>query len=187
MKKFVIGISSLILILILILAFIGLGNKSKEQKKENIIQEKFEAIKEVQYDDIFTKEGNQLYYYYQPNCGYCNKLKPTIVEFYTKLEESDADLGFNKIDMAKKENLDGWYDWEAHHEKYGDSSNNPLDNPNYKENPADLLTVDDVKITGTPTILYVKDNQVQTFEIGNDEITSVLNKLAKEYKIDFNL
>ncbi len=186
MKKIVIGICSLIFLLLLILIGLGLVNKSKENKESEKIEESFQQIEEVKYDEILAKGGNQIYYYYQPNCGYCNKLKPTIVEFYSKLDD-DSNVSFNRIDMSKEENLSAWYDWENHHEKYGESSNDPKDNPNYKFESKDLLTVDDVKITGTPSIIYVKDKKIEEFKIGNDDIIALLDVISKENKIDFNL
>ncbi len=184
MKKFVIAICSLILILLLLLITVVLINKSKEEKYHSQIEEKFSKIEEVKYDQILSKEGDQLYYYYQPNCGYCNKLKPSIVEFNDKLNDS-INLSLNKIDMSLEENSNAWYDWDKHHEQYGESSDNPQDNPNYKFTPDKLLTVDDVKITGTPTILYVKDKKIEAFKIGNDDILALLSDISKENGIDF--
>ncbi len=186
MKKIVIGICSLIFLLLIILIAIGLVNKNKENEENQKIEESFQKIEEVKYDDILSNDGNQIYYYYQPNCGYCNELKPTIVDFYSKLDDS-TNVSFNRIDMSKKENEAGWYDWDEHHEKYGSTSDNPKDNPNYKFEAEDLKTVNDVKITGTPSIVYVKDKKIQEFKIGNDDIKALLDNIAKENKIDFNL
>ncbi len=186
MKKIVIGVCSLIIILLLLLIGLGLVNNNKEKKESQKIEESFQQIKEVKYDEILSKEGNQLYYYYQPNCGYCNELKPTIVEFYSKLDDS-TNVSFNRIDMSKEENEEGWYDWDAHHEKYGTTSDDPKDNPNYKFEAEDLQTVNDVKISGTPSIVYVKDGKIQEFKIGNNDIMALLDNISKENKIDFNI
>ncbi len=181
MKKIIIAVCSLIITLLLVLIGVSLLNKQEEGQMES----KFNEIEEVKYDEILSKEGKQIYYYYQPTCGYCNKLKPTIVEFYEALEKSKSDVSFNKIDMSKEENFNAWYDWEAHKEKFGDLSSDAKDNPDYKFEPKDLVSVEDLKISGTPSLVYVEDGKIKEFKVGNDDIAIVLDNIAKNNQIDF--
>lgn len=179
MKKMVISIVILSLLVFLgLITAIIMPSLSGKATVSNL----YKIVNKVNYDDVLSKDGNQLYYYYQETCAHCKELKPTIVRFYNAIEESGADLELNIVDMGDSNNEDGWYDWQSHGEKYGEDSNDPKDNPDYKYEAKDLKTIDDIKITGTPSIIYVKDGEVKRFEIG-DNVSKLLEELTKEYNL----
>ncbi len=85
-------------------------------------QDVYEVAPTIEYANILDeKEGGQLYYFYQPTCSHCIDLKPTIEEFYGKLEDTD-ELNFSTVDMSLSENAQGWYDWNTHYEEYGEET-----------------------------------------------------------------
>lgn len=135
----------------------------------------YEDAPSVSYESILdNKDDHVFYYFYQEDCAHCIDLKPTMNEFYSDIEGSDIE--FETIDMADSSNLDGWYDWDKLHEKYGEDAT-PSDDPNYTSNPSDMKDISDIKITGTPTMIEVDNGSVESYLIGEDEIATKVGEI----------
>lgn len=173
MKGIIIGLSAaLVVIIILAIGLIIYGSK----------HEFYNTVDHVDFEKILDEtEGNHLYYFYQPSCTHCNDLKPTMEKFVNKLKNTDeVDIKF--VNMAEEKNADGWYDWKTHYETYGDDTPASL-NPDYISDPAQMKTLDDIEITGTPTMIYEKDGEVVNYEVGNDVIEALMKDIEEEYDI----
>lgn len=134
----------------------------------------YEVAPSITYDQIFDdSEGKNYYYYYQTSCSHCQALKLTMTNFYLDLDSSED---FYIIDMLADENQDAWYDWEEHAEIYGADSNDPSQNPNYTSDPAYMQSVEDIEITGTPTLVVTENGVVTEYLVGNDSIQALVEE-----------
>ncbi len=168
-----------LIITIVALLFVGVGLLLFLSVTEYSIYDDQEKIR---YDEILDGENPTIYYYYQESCGFCNSIKDQISS-YAQITNKTDNLDFKIIDMAADKNNAAWYDWETHNETYGENTDAKL-NPDYKYDPADMSTVDDVKITGTPSIIYVEDGDIKEYGVGI-EVFDVLDAVNEEYGIDF--
>ncbi len=173
MKKMIIG---LVLILVIAIGAIVIVTQKDNQAKKDQDAYLYEESSHATGDDIFTKDGKNIYYFYQESCAHCNDAKPNLIEFKTKLEKSDSDVVFNVVDMAAVENKDLWYQGDDY-----------TTDPNYKDNPDDIKTLSDLQIVGTPTMIYVEDGVVKNYMLGNPQIYSFLNELGAKIGLDINL
>lgn len=117
--------------------------------------------------DVLSKEGKNIYYFYQPTCAHCEDAKPNITRFVNELNKK-GDIKFNLVNMADPKNADYWYKGE-------DSTTDP----DYKSLPAEIKSSEDVAITGTPTMIYSEGNEVLSAQIGNG-MYSVMNQALKD-------
>ncbi len=173
MKKMIIGLS---LILIVAIGAIVFVTQKENQVKNNQDTYLYDESPNATGEDIFTKDGKNIYYFYQESCTHCNDAKPNLIEFKTKLEQSDSDVVFNVVDMADVENKDLWYQGDDY-----------TTDPNYKDNPQDIKSLTDLQIVGTPTMIYVENGVVKNYMLGNPDIYSFLNELGATIGIDINL
>lgn len=132
------------------------------------------------YDEVFDESVPTVYYYYQPDCGYCNSIKDQLTSLY-EATESNENVQMRLINLADTTNADGWYDFDALYEEYGDSAV-PTDDPNYITDPALMKTIDDIKITGTPAMIYVADGEVVGYAIGKDVFT-IMESVNTEFEL----
>ncbi len=126
-------------------------------------------------NEIFNNQGDNIYYFYQEDCGHCKEAKPIITDFYNKSIEKEADVKFNLIDMVEEDNKELWYQGDDY-----------TTDENYKSEPKDIKNIDDLQIIGTPSMIRIKDGKVTDYVIGNSDIYATLNNVANEYNIDFN-
>lgn len=71
-------------------------------------------FKHINYTEAFDqKESEYFVYFYQDSCGLCQQFSPELVSHY-----SENKTPIYVVDLGAEENLDAWYDWEAHNEAY---------------------------------------------------------------------
>lgn len=117
----------------------------------------------VEYKDLMTMPGNNLYYFYQETCSHCNDLKPTILEFSKKLTGQDA-VNLYLVDMRAEENEGAWA------------------SGTYNETDLEAMkTYEDIKIKGTPTMINVVDGEVKNYSLGGTQIEALLASVEEEF------
>ncbi len=137
---------------------------------------------QARYDEVLSSDTDTVYYYYQDSCHFCASIKDQISDFAQITNEKD-DIDFKMVDLGVEENQVAWYDWQTHYEKYGEESTIE-DNPDYISKPSEIKKIDDIKITGTPTMIYVQDGQVIEFGVGQD-VFAVMEKAKADHNIDY--
>ncbi len=138
----------------------------------------------VDYDEVLSSETNTVYYYYQDTCHFCESIKGEVTKFVDVVNKRE-DIDFVLVDMKTAKNQPAWYDWDSHNKKYGEGTS-PDENPNYISNPKEMKQIDDIKITGTPTMIYVKNKQVEEYAVGQ-EVFDLLNVVINEYDLGLEL
>ncbi len=136
------------------------------------------------YDEVLDSDVPTIYYYYQDTCHFCESIKGEVQKFADVVNERD-DVNFVLVDMKTAYNQPGWYDWDAHNAKYGEGTS-PSENPDYISDPKEMKKINDVKITGTPTMIYVKDHEVQDYQIGS-AVFDILNNVIDEFDLGIDL
>lgn len=170
-----------IIIILIISLFIGIISIGViNSKSQNIYKE----LSYASYDEVLDSKDPTVYYYFQTTCHYCESIKGELTKFVNKIPD-ESSLELKLIDMKDAKNSAAWYDWDSHNKKYG--NNTPAsNNPNYIDNPELMKNINDIKITGTPTMIYVKDNKVIDYQVGKD-VFKLLNKVIDENNIDVTL
>lgn len=105
-------------------------------------------------------DGQNLYYFYQDDCHFCNEIKPQMADFFYS---KPADIDFYLIDIAPgKGNDDVWFDKST-----GDftAASGKLDDYN------------DIKVTGTPTLVETTDGEITQFLVGAADIPEYIESL----------
>lgn len=126
-------------------------------------------------DDIFTKDGNNIYYFYQTTCHYCNNIKGEVTKFYDALEDKNAGIEFNIVDMQDDSNTPEWYDGDDY-----------TTDPDYKSDPNNIKSLKDLDIVGTPTMIYVEDKKVKEYEVGPN-VFDLMDTLIKDNNLGITL
>ncbi len=166
-----------ILILILIVLIGGLFViGQKEAKADEEANKLYTESQSVTSDQIFSQSGKNIYYFYKEECSYCNEAKPELLKFKNANDEAKTELGFNIVDMDAEANKNLWYTGEDY-----------KTDPNYKSNPSDIKTIDDLQIIGTPSMIYVEDGVVKEYLVGNAEIYEFLNQKSSELLLDVKI
>jgi len=71
-------------------------------------------FKHITYQETFDQKESEYYvYFYQETCPICMQFGPELVEAHNK-----NNVPVYVVDAAADENLDAWYDWQTHDEKY---------------------------------------------------------------------
>lgn len=71
-------------------------------------------FKHITYQETFDQKESEYYvYFYQETCPICMQFGPELVEAHNK-----NNVPVYVVDAAADENIDAWYDWQAHDEKY---------------------------------------------------------------------
>lgn len=176
LKKLVITLLIVALVLTGILASIT-------KSKINI----YTDAEHANYTQVLEPTGEKtIYYYYQSDCEYCNSIKDQVTDVYEASLSANG-LQVMLVDMKETENQAAWYDWTEHREKFGEESKDPNDNPDYVSDPAKMKSVDDIKITGTPSMLYVdEEGNVIDFEIGGS-LFDILEPVNEEFNLGVSL
>lgn len=136
------------------------------------------------YDQVFDESLPTVYYYYQDNCGYCNSIKTQVTDFY-EAAEANGKVQVKLINMTYSENADAWYDFDSLEETYG-SDATPADDPYYIRDPKLMVDVDDIKITGTPGMIYVVDGEVVGYGMGIDSF-EIMESVNTEFDLGVEL
>ncbi len=168
---------SIFLILIIILIAVSLLVIKSNQ---------FDIYKEqehINYDQVL-KEGSEptIYYYYQDTCHFCKSIKNQITDI-SKIINNTEGINIKFVDMKDPKNSNAWYDWDSHNLKYGQGTS-PETNPNYISDPLEMKTYNDIKITGTPTMIYVKENKVVDYKVGGD-VFDILETVNEEFNLGY--
>ncbi len=162
-----------ILILILTLLIGGLFVISQKEAEANAEANKlYTESPSVTSEEIFSNSGNNIYYFYKEDCSYCNEAKPELLKFKNANDEAKTDVTFNIVDMEAEANAGLWYSGEDY-----------ATDENYKSEPSDIKTLEDLQIIGTPAMIYVEDGVVKEYLVGNGEIYQFLNQKASELNL----
>lgn len=194
MKKILIGLVAIVVIAVGVNLFLPSVNSITD-------------FKHIAYTDAFNQKESEYYvYFYQEKCGLCQQFGPELVSAH-----NENNIPVYVVDMALDENLDAWYDWDAHDRAYtkvigkmvngvevlneGESralypsnegwtiSTNQNDEiVAYNGNPQNNVTpqsAQQIEISGTPTLLKIKDGQFAGYAEGIDEARSLLATYGK--------
>ncbi len=137
------------------------GSKSGDGTQEATTKTLYEVGKHIKKGDPLDTEGKAIYYFYQDTCKYCIELKPKTTEFYNKELETDDKMYF--VDLANISNADFW----------------AKDDFNQGELEAKITIGEDIdpneiKISGTPSMVVFEDGKLTKYLVGNDEITAYM-------------
>ncbi len=170
------------LMIILIIAIIALGGGLTIFTKISTANDYYVTTENIKYDTVLEQPGYTITYYYQSDCHYCNSIKDQMSEF-TELIDQTEGVNVKLVDMKDDYNKVAWYDWSSHNEKFGEGTP-PTVNPDFTNDPALMNDVDDIKITGTPTMILTKDDEVLDFKIGGD-VFDILEEVRDLFEIDY--
>ncbi|MDE5977749.1 MAG: hypothetical protein K2G70_04715 [Turicibacter sp.] len=71
-------------------------------------------LKKISYQQTFDQKESEYYvYFYQETCPICLQFSSELIAAH-----NDQRIPIYIVDAAAEENLDVWYDWEAHDEEY---------------------------------------------------------------------
>lgn len=71
-------------------------------------------FKHITYQETFDQKEPEYYvYFYQETCPMCMQFGPELVEAHNK-----NNVPVYVVDAAADENVDAWYDWQAHDKEY---------------------------------------------------------------------
>lgn len=71
-------------------------------------------FKHINYTETFNQKESEYYvYFYQETCPICLQFGSELIELHNQ-----NNIPIYVVDAAAKENLDAWYDWEAHNKQY---------------------------------------------------------------------
>lgn len=143
-------------------------------------------------------------YFYQDSCYYCQELKPAI------MDAQAAGMKLYAVDMAADENVDLWYDWEAHHEMYDEEIGEVVDGERvlYEgKSEADYqsaewriqeiedkvvathnnayanmepTSADEIEIAGTPVLIHIKNGELVKMTGGYTQSQLYLESLLNQ-------
>ncbi len=174
-------IKSPLVLTLLALLLLGAGTLGfYSLSAENIYKE----LEHVTYTEVLDDEKPTVYYYYQSTCHYCESIKGEMTRLKNAIPE-DSEFSIKLIDMKDGTNSNARYDWNAHDKEFG--ANTPAsDNPDYISDPAKMTSINDIKVTGTPTMIYVKDNKVIDYQVGKS-IFELLDTAILDQNINIEL
>lgn len=144
----------------------GSGNENNNQQSQptstlfELEYAKEHDIMPADAKETFSLQEKEYFvFFYQTGCGYCVDSEPYIEEYIKAGKTDKADVYMVNLAYLESEeqaakfwDLDGSYTFE--------------------ENP----TADSFKVTGTPTMLHIKDGKAEA-GIGPDEIAQMLNQI----------
>ncbi len=124
----------------------------------------YEDAEHVNYKQVLNNNEPTVYYYYQSTCGFCNSIKDQVKSLYLATHETEG-IDMKLIDMKADENINAW----------GDGEYDPL--------TADMTNVEDIKITGTPSMIYVVDGEVTSYKTGLG-VFDIMEDVNDEFNLD---
>lgn len=141
----------------------GNGQEQNQQQTSTLFEldyAKEHDIMPANAKETFSLQDKEYFvFFYQTGCGYCIDTEPYIEEYIKAGKTEQADIFMVNLAMLESDeqaalfwDLDGSYTFE--------------------ENP----TADTFRVTGTPTMLHIKDGKAQA-GIGSDEIASMLAQI----------
>lgn len=164
-KKVLIASVSIIVVLVVLI-----GGLASVMIYSSVTADKvYKQANSIKGSEVLSLKGKNIYYYYQPDCHYCDNVKPDVTKFSDEIKKYD--VGFNVIDMADSKNSDYWYS--------SDKYDNAFDDPTYKKTPQEIKSVNDIKIAGTPTMIYADGSTVKSVNMGYG-VYDVMNYALKD-------
>ncbi len=150
--------------LLIIAAIMGLMITVLDKGAYNI----YKDAAHVSGDEVLEKTGNKtVYYYYQDTCHYCNSIKDQVTNLQQATTKK-AGVDFKMVDMKDSKNQTLWIEES---------------DPKYIDDPKELDVVDDIRVVGTPTMLYVdEDGKVIDYQMG-----AKVFEIMQAANDDFNL
>lgn len=101
MKKIIIGLISIVVLAVVVNFFAPSIKSTKD-------------LPHLTYTESFSQPEEEYFvYFYQDSCGLCQQFSPELVNAVTINH-----VPIYVVDLGADENLDAWYDWEAHNETY---------------------------------------------------------------------
>lgn len=194
MKKFIYGLLALVVLSVVANFVFPTINSGKE------------LTKILGAETFNQKDEEYVVYFYQDSCYYCQQLDPTIVEAV------QSGIKMYAVDMKAEENMDYWYDWDAHHEKYDVEIGEVVDGKqvlydgvsktDYQSEEWKIEEVDgkvvavhndayanfsptsaqEIQIAGTPVLIHIKDGNLVKMTGGYSESEAYLSGLVAEHQ-----
>ncbi len=159
-----------ILITLLLISVVGINLLQKETNRLYNENEK------VTINEIFEKEGKNIYYFYKEDCSYCIKAKPELVKYIEANKVANTGINFYLVDMANVDNSQIFYK----------GTDYAVDD-NFKMNPQEIKGLSDLQIVGTPSMIYMEDKQAKELALDLRSIYQLLNTLNEENGIDVKI
>lgn len=147
------SLKKVIIILVTIVVILTAGLAIVTKTKFNL----YTDTPHVKYNEVLDdKETPTVYYYYQDTCHFCNSIKDQVTDLYHATEDR-TDINLTLVDVKSSTNANAWggddFDFEN----------------------ADMTDPEQIKIKGTPTMIYVKEGKVVEYESGPDVFTLMEN------------
>lgn len=128
----------------------------------------YQDSEKVAYTEVLDdKTTPTIYYYYQETCEFCNSIKDQMTEMARAIN-ANSEINIKLVDMLDLENKDGWGD------------------ENYDYTTADLTDPSQIKITGTPSMIYVVDGKVEKYTSGGN-VFDILELVNDQYSLGVTL
>lgn len=157
-------LKKIIAVLIILIAILGIVIALLKTNTYDIYQD----AEHVAASEVLKPTGNKtVYYYYQDTCHFCNSIKDQVTSLEQATQKQKG-IDFKLVDMKANENQEIWIDQT---------------DPKYIVDPQELNSVGDIRVAGTPTMLYVdQDGKVIDYKVGA-EVFDIMNAA----NTDFNL
>ncbi len=147
------SLKKIVIILVAVVVVLTAGLALITKSKFNL----YTDTPQVKYNQVLDdKETPTVYYYYQDTCHFCNSIKDQVSDLYLATE-NNPDINVVLVDVKSSTNKDAW----------GDET--------YDYQTADLTDPEQIKIKGTPSMIYVEEGQVAEYESGADVFTLMEN------------
>lgn len=119
----------------------------------------------VKYDQVLDdKTTPTLYYYYQDTCHYCNSIKDQVTDLYLATE-NNGKINVKLVDLKSSANANAW-----------------TKDKTYDPEKVDLTNVENIKIQGTPSMIYVENGAVVEYQAGKD-VFKVMETVNKKFEL----
>lgn len=131
--------------------------------------------------------GDYFVYFSRETCSHCEDIRSDVEKFYDVLATNNPEVGFYLVDMEETAN-----------QKYFTSAEAPVAGVDYYIDPATIPSgydMNEFKIAGTPTLLYVSDGVITDIAIGAEGeattenpmgVTNMLEKKAQDLGFEYN-
>lgn len=157
MKKKIIGL--LVVLIALVTCFTVISAQNFDIYKD---------AEKVNYTEMLDdKDSVTIYYFYQETCHYCNNIKDQVSELYLAVEER-TDINLVLVDMQTNVNSNAWIKED--------------EKGTYDPDSADLTDLNNFRVTGTPTMVYVVNGEIISQKAGID-VFEIMNKANTEYDL----
>lgn len=148
-------------LLLVILVILTTGLAIATSGKYNI----YTDAPHVKYNEVLDdKTTPTIYYYYQDTCHFCNSIKDQVTNLYQATENNDK-INLKLVDVKSADNANAWAKDES-----------------YNPDAVDMTNPENIKIKGTPSMIYVENGKVVEYESGPD-VFKIMNKVNDKYNL----